>query len=283
MTQIIDCSPQASTLTPKPDLAAVKARQRAMWASGDFAIIGTTLQLAGEALCEAVDLAAGCRVLDVACGNGNATLAAARRFCRTTGVDYVPELLARALERARADRLDVELVEGDAENLPFDDGAVDAVLSTYGVMFAPHQERAASELLRVCASGGKIGLANWTPQGFLGDLFTAVSRRVPPPAGLRSPLLWGTEERLRELFGEQARSIRVERRDFIFRYRSPEHFIEVFRAFYGPTRQAFAALDPDRQKELAADLEQLLVRLDRKAGNALAVPGEYLEVVIEKR
>lgn len=284
MTQIIHCPPdRPAPATLEPDFTAVKARQRSMWASGDFAIIGTTLQIAGESLCEAVDLPAGSRVLDVACGNGNASLAAARRFCNTTGIDYVPELLARARERARAERLDIEFVEGDAENLPFADGAFDTVLSTFGVMFAPNQARAASELLRVCTPGGKIGLANWTPQGFLGDLLSTVTRHVPPAAPLPSPLLWGTQERLQALFGAQASSIRTERKHFVFRYRSPEHFIDVFRTYYGPTRQAFAALDEARQKELAADIERLLVRGTREASQALAVPGEYLEVVIEKR
>lgn len=195
----------------------------------------------------------------------------------------MPELLARARERARAERLDIEFVEGDAENLPFADGAFDTVLSTFGVMFAPNQARAASELLRVCAPGGKLGLANWTPQGFLGDLLSTVTRHVPPAAPLPSPLLWGTQERLQALFGAQASSIRTERKHFVFRYRSPEHFIDVFRTYYGPTRQAFAALDEARQKELTADIERLLVRGTREASQALAVPGEYLEVVIEKR
>jgi SAM-dependent methyltransferase len=285
MTQIIDCSPTGSPRAEPPalDLQAIKARQRSMWASGDFAIIGTTLQIVGESLCEAADLAAGSRVLDVACGNGNASLAAARRFCRTTGVDYVPALLERARERALAERLDLQLVEGDAEALPFADATFDAVLSTFGVMFAPNQERAAEELLRVCVPGGKIALASWTAEGFLGDLLRTVSRYVPPPAGLGSPLGWGSEARLGVLFGEQARVLGAERRYFVFRYYSAAHFIEVFRSYYGPTHQAFKALDPQRQQDLEADLTVLLQRHDRGARGALAVPGEYLEVVLEKR
>jgi SAM-dependent methyltransferase len=285
MTQIIDCSPTGAPRAEPPalDLQAIKARQRAMWASGDFAIIGTTLQIVGESLCEAADLAAGSRVLDVACGNGNASLAAARRFCRTTGVDYVPALLERARERALAERLDLELVEGDAEALPFADATFDAVLSTFGVMFAPHQERAAAELLRVCVPGGRIALASWTAEGFLGDLLRTVSRYVPPPAGLGSPLGWGSEARLGILFGEQARVLAAERRHFVFRYHSAAHLIDVFRRYYGPTHQAFKALEPRQQQDLTAELTALLQRRDRGSRGALAVPGEYLEVVLEKR
>lgn len=284
MTQIIDCPPSNARTAPPPvDLEAIKARQRATWGSGDFAIIGTTLQWVGESLCEASDLAAGSRVLDVACGNGNASLAAARRFCHTTGIDYVPELLARGRERAHAERLEIDFVEGDAENLPFADGSFDTVLSTFGVMFAPNQLRAASELLRVCRPGGKIGLANWTPEGFLGDFFRAVSQLVPPPAGVASPFLWGTEAGLKAFFGSDVRVLASERKHFVFRYRSAAHFIEVFRAYYGPTHQAFKALDEQGKKALEAGLASVLSRHDRDGKQALAVPGEYLEVVLERR
>src|SRR5512137_469804 len=217
-----------------PDLGAVKTRQQGAWSSGDYAIVGTTLQIVGETLCEALDLRAGQKVLDVAAGNGNASLAAARRWCEVTATDYVPGLLARAGERAGADRLDIAFREADAEALPFADGAFDAVLSTFGVMFTPDQERAASELVRVCAPGGKIGLASWTPDGFIGQLFRTVGRYVPPVAGLRSPALWGTRERTTELFGAHASNIQAKLRYFVFRYRSPEHWLEVFRNYYGP-------------------------------------------------
>ena len=221
---------QPQTGTPQPiDLAAVKAKQQAAWDSGDYSVVGTTLQIVGEALCEAVDLRSAERVLDVACGNGNAALAAARRFGQVTGVDYIPALLARAASRAAADGLTLDLREGDAEALPFPDGAFDVVLSTFGVMFAPDQERAARELLRVCRHGGRIGLANWTPDGFVGQMFKVVGAYVPPPAGLRGPALWGTEARLAELFGTGSRELRAQRRDFTFRYRSTAHWLEVFR------------------------------------------------------
>jgi ubiquinone/menaquinone biosynthesis C-methylase UbiE len=262
------------------DFAAVKTRQQAMWASGDFAVIGTTLQIVGESLCEAVDLESGSRVLDVACGNGNASLAAARRFCRVTGLDYVPELLRRADERARAERLELETVEGDAERLPFEDGGFDAVLSTYGVMFAPDQERAARELVRVCKPGGKIGLANWTPEGFIGALLKTVAKHVPPAPGLSSPILWGTQARLEDLF-RGTRSVRATRKDFVFRYESAAHFIDIFRRFYGPTYVAFRMLDSAGQERLTADIAELVARHTRKPSSCV-VPGEYLEVVIER-
>lgn len=285
MTQNIDTTHKLHSHEPRPslDLQALKARQRSTWASGDFAVIGTTLQLAGESLCEAADVAAGSRVLDVACGNGNASLAAARRFCQVTGLDYVPALLQRARERAEAERLPIEFVEGDAEHLPFPDDSFDTVLSTYGVMFTPDQQRAAHELARVTAPGGKIALANWTPEGFLGDFFRAVARYVPPPAGLNSPFAWGTEAGLEALFGSKARVIVAERKPFVFRYTSAAHFTQVFRTYYGPTLKAFEALSEPQQAELDRDLTKLLLSHDRGGGRALAVPAEYLEVVLEKR
>jgi SAM-dependent methyltransferase len=283
MTQITsENTPKSMRSTPPgPDLEAVKARQQVMWSSGDYAVIGTTLQPVGEALCESVDLVAGTRVLDVACGSGNATLAAARRFAQTTGVDYVPSLLAHARERARAERQGIDLVEGDAEKLPFGDATFDAVLSVFGVMFAAHQPRAAGELVRVCRPGGRIGLASWTPEGFLGELFRTIGRHVAPPAGVASPLRWGTEAGIAELFGASARVLSSEKRNFVFRYRSPAHFIEVFREFYGPTNRAFAALDAAGQSALTADLQALLESRDRGRGG-LSVAGEYLEVVLER-
>ncbi|CAN5875940.1 class I SAM-dependent methyltransferase [soil metagenome] len=261
------------------DFAAVKARQKANWASGDFAVIGITLQIVGETLCEAVDLRAGERVLDVACGNGNAALAAARRFARVTGTDYVPALLEKAAARARADGLTVDFREADAEALPFEDGSFDVVLSTFGVMFAPNHPVAAAELRRVCRRGGRIGLATWTPTGFIGALLRLVGRHVPPPPGLLSPLLWGKREHLAELFGDGVSSLEVQHRDFNFRYASAAHFIDTFRTYYGPTHKAFAALDEAGRAALTSDLEALLREHDRGGGASLVVPADYIEVV----
>ena len=275
--------PQTSAPTSSPDFAAIKARQQATWASGDYAVVGTTLTIVGESLCEAVDLRAGQTVLDVACGNGAATLAAARRFCKVTGLDYVPALLARAEERARAERLDVALVEGDAEAMPFLDRQFDAVLSTFGVMFTPDQDRAAAEMVRVCRKhGGKIGLANWTPDGFIGQLFKTIGKHVPPPPGARSPALWGTRARMAELFGRHALSISAEQRHFVFRYRSPEHWLEIFKAYYGPVLKTFAALAPPAQAALERDLISLIGQCNRSGDGSMVVPSEYLEVVVTR-
>lgn len=272
------------TTTPAPvDLKSVKARQQATWASGDYSVVGATLTIVAESLCEAVDLRAGDCVLDVACGSGNVALAAARRWCDVLGIDYVPALVARAGERAAAERLPVTFKVGDAEQLEFADSSFDVVMSVVGVMFATDQERAAGEMLRVCRSGGRIALANWTPEGFLGQLFRTIGRHVPPPAGVKSPLLWGTEHRLAELFGHEAADIRVARRHFVFRYRSPAHWLEVFRTFYGPTQRAFAALDEKGRAALTRDLLGLLDRLNRSGDETLVLPGEYLEVVITRR
>ena len=267
---------------PAPDFAAIKARQRATWASGDYGQIGVRLQLVGELLCEAVDLRATDRVLDVAAGNGNASLAAARHFADVTATDYVPELLEQARRRAEADRLPIAFREADAEALPFADASFDVVLSTFGVMFVPDQERAARELLRVLKPGGRIGLASWTAEGLIGDLFRTIARHVPPPAGLRSPMQWGSEPRLVELFGPSAGDIRTTRRIYTFRFRSAEHWIEVFRTYYGPVHKAFAALDAAGQQALHDELRLLLDRRTRGNGSALLVPSEYLEVVVTK-
>jgi ubiquinone/menaquinone biosynthesis C-methylase UbiE len=246
-------------------------------------VIGTRLQIVGEALCEAVDLRAGSRVLDVAAGNGNASLAAARRWCEVVATDYVPALLDDARARATADRLAIEFREADAESLPFPDGSFDVVLSTFGVMFTPNQERAAAELVRVCRPGGKIGLANWTPESFIGQLFKAIGKHLPPPPGLKSPALWGTEVRLAELFASAAEEIDAQRRDYVFRYRSPAHWLEVFRTYYGPTHKAFGTLDAAKQAELAGDVTALMARFNRSSDATLVLPSEYLEVVITKR
>ncbi len=273
--------PQAMPI--QPDLSAIKARQQGAWSSGDYAIVGTTLQIVGESLCEALDLRAGSKVLDVAAGNGNATLAAARRWCDVTSTDYVPALLERGRERAAAERLKVDFREADAENLPFADASFDVVLSTFGVMFTADQDRAASELLRVCRSGGKIGLANWTPEGFIGQLFKTLGKHVAPAAGVKSPALWGTRGRLAEMFGEHAVDITAEPRMFVFRYRSPQHWLEVFKTYYGPMFKAFGALEAGKQEALAADLIALAGEFNRAGSGSMAVRSEYLEIVITKR
>lgn len=265
------------------DFNAIKQRQQATWASGDFAVIGTTLQIVGEMLAEALDICAGERVLDVAAGNGNATLAAARRFARVTSTDYVPSLLDKGAARARAEAAEVSFQVADAEALPFADGAFDVALSTFGIMFAPDHFTAAAELARVVRSGGRIGMANWTPDGFIGEVFKIVGRYVTPPAGVASPALWGTEPRIVELLGHHARDIRCERRIFNFRYRSSAHWLEVFRDFYGPTHKAFLALDGAGQAQLARDLTTLLDRYNVAGERALVVPAEYLEVVVTKQ
>jgi ubiquinone/menaquinone biosynthesis C-methylase UbiE len=265
------------------DLAALKSRQMAAWASGDYAIIGTTLQAVGESLAEACDLRCDERVLDVAAGNGNATLAAARRGCQVTSTDYVAALLERGKERARAERLEVNFRVADAEDLPFEDETFDAALSTFGVMFAPDHSRSAQELARVCRPGGRVGLANWTPEGFIGQMFKVLGRHVPPPAGGVSPLRWGVEEHLQSIFGDRAAHISVTRRMFNFRYRSAAHFIQVFRNWYGPVHKAFAALPPEKAQALESDLTELLEGANRAGASSLVVPGEYLEVVITRR
>jgi SAM-dependent methyltransferase len=272
-----------NTPAAQPDLAALKLRQQAAWSSGDYAIVGTTLQIVGEELCEALDLRSGQKVLDVAAGNGNVTLAAARRWCDVVSTDYVPSLLERGRIRAAAEGLSVEFKQADAEALDFADASFDVVVSTFGVMFAPDHDKAAAELVRVCKSGGKIGLANWTPEGFIGQLFKVLGKYLPPPAGSKSPSLWGSRARITEMFGAAALSIKAESRIFAFRYRSPEHFVEIFRNFYGPTLKAFAALDEANQRGLRDDLLALIRRMNRAEDGTMVVPSEYLEVVITRR
>lgn len=271
-----------STAQTVPDLASLKARQQNAWSSGDYARVGSTLQIVGESLCEALDLRAGQRVLDVAAGNGNATLAAARRWCEVTSTDFVPALLMRGKARAEANGFSVDFKEADVETLPFADGGFDVVLSTFGVMFTPDQDRAAAEMRRVCRPGGKIGLANWTPRGFVGQMLKLIGKYLPPPAGIRSPLQWGTRERLEELFASQAISIQTEPRNFMFRYRSAAHFIDVFSTYYGPMVKAMTALGDGERKNLAADLTTLIEQLNVAGDSGMVLPGEYLEAVIVK-
>jgi SAM-dependent methyltransferase len=265
------------------DFDAIKVRQQKTWASGDYARVATTLTLMSERLCEAVDLEPGERVLDVATGSGNTALAAARRWCDVVAVDYVPSLLEHGRQRAAVDRLDVTFMEGDAENLQFPDASFDVVLSTVGAMFAPNQERTASELLRVCRPGGRIGMANWTAAGFAGDLFRTTGKRLPPPPGLRPPTDWGEEARLEELFGSGASSIEVKRRDHMLRYPSPGYFVDYFRTNFGPTKTAFEALDEAGRAEYERDLLDVVARFNRSTSGAMVVPGEYLEVVVSRR
>jgi len=251
--------------------------------SGNYAIVGSTLQSVGEDLCEALDLRSGSKVLDVAAGNGMASLAAARRWCEVTSTDYVPALLERGRARAEAEGMEIEFREADAENLPFADNSFDSVISTFGVMFTPNQDKAAAELLRVCKPKGSIGLANWTPDGFIGQVFKTLGKYLPPPAGAKSPALWGTRGRLGEMFDAGASSVKAQPRLFNFRYRSPDHFLEMFKTYYGPVLKAFAALDPAKQEELQDDLHALIVRMNRSGDRTMVVPSEYLEVVITKR
>ena len=269
--------------TATPELVALKSRQQVAWSSGNYAVVGTTLQIVGEQLCEAMDLRAGSKVLDVAAGNGMISLAAARRWCDVTSTDYVPALLESGRARATANGLSIRFMEADAESLPFDDASFDAVVSTFGVMFAPNQAQAASEMLRVCKRGGRIGLANWTPDGFIGQVFKTLGKYLPPPAGAKSPALWGTRAALNEMFGSQASSIKAEPRFFNFRYKSAEHFLDVFKTYYGPVLKAFAALDAAAQQDLHNDLYALIVRMNKSGDATMVVPSEYLEVVITRK
>jgi len=273
----------APILPPDPvDLGAIKTRQRGAWSSGDYAAVGTTLQIVGENLCEAMDLRAGQKVLDVAAGNGNASLAAARRWCDVVSTDYVTALLDRARERANAERIAIAFQEADAEALPFDDASFDVVVSTFGVMFAPDHAKSASEMLRVCRRGGRIGLANWTPEGFIGQLFKTLGKHVPPPAGVQSPLLWGSEAHLQALLGDGA-TLAITKKSFNLRYRSALHFIEVFRTWYGPVHKAFAALGAEQGAALERDIAALLDAHNRAGAGSLVVASEYLEIVATRR
>lgn len=270
-------------LATTPDLTAVKGKQQKMWASGDFHVIANGIVLVSEHLIDTADIRAGWRVLDVATGSGNAALAAARVGARAVGVDYVPALLERGRERADAEQLDVVFLDGDAEAVPVADGSFDAVTSVFGSMFAPHQEQAAAELVRVVRPGGTIALANWRPDGFLGQMLRVVSRHVSPPAGVRSPLEWGSDQRLEELFGDNVTDLVISERVHTFRAESPEHFVEVFRRWYGPTLKAFEALDEDGRAALEADLIALVEEFDRLDGPEVAIPATYVEVVAKRR
>jgi ubiquinone/menaquinone biosynthesis C-methylase UbiE len=267
---------------PCLDLEAIRAKSKATWSAGDFAVIGSTLQIVAESLCEAADVRSAQRVLDVATGNGATALAAARRYADVVGVDFVPALLEHARRRADADGFPIEFHEGDAQALPFESATFDRVLSTFGVMFAPEQARAAVELARVCKPGGKIGLACWTPEGVLGESFRLISTYAPPPPGLEPAMSWGTEAHLRKLFGASIARWQLARKDFVFRYRSFEHWLEIFRTYYGPIHMTFRNLDAKAQVALVADLREMLERWNRSGDGTLLYPGEYLEAVLTK-
>jgi len=271
------------TQTPPPDLAAIKSKQRAAWTAGDYSVVGATLQIVGERLCETLDVRSGQRVLDVAAGNGNVSLAAARRFCDVTSTDYVPALLERGRERAESEGLEISFQEADAEQLSFADESFDVVTSSFGVMFAPDQDRAAAEMLRVTRPGGKIGLANWTPDSFIGQLFKTIGKHLPPPAGLKSPALWGTKDRLSELFDTETCAVEITRQTYVWRYKSPRHWLELWREVYGPLQKAFGALDEAAQEQLAIDLLALIDRCNVAHDGTMVVPAEYVEVVVTKR
>ena len=285
MTRIVN---PAAVLADTPaaaavlDFATIKSRQQAAWSSGDYAVVGTTLQIVGEQLCETLDLRAGQSVLDVAAGNGNVTLAAARRGGEVTSTDYVPALLERGRARAAAEGFSIVMQEADAEALPFADDSFDVVVSTFGVMFTPNQDKAAAELLRVCKPGGKIGLANWTPDGFIGQLFKTIGKHMPPPSGVKSPALWGTRARMTEMFGTKAASVAAVSRFFNFRYRSAENWVDVFKTYYGPVHKTFAALPEAGQASLRADLLALVGQFNCSRDATMVVPSEYLEVVVTR-
>jgi SAM-dependent methyltransferase len=282
MTTVIECRPSGSEKAA-PDLKALKTKQQGAWSSGDYSVIGVTLQIVGEQLAEAMDFRAGQTVLDVAAGNGNVTLAAARRGCEVTSTDYVEALLTRGRKRAEADGFKVSFQLADAEDLPFAVASFDAVVSTFGGMFSPDQDRTAAELLRVCKSGGRIGLANWTPDGFIGQLFKTIGKHLPPPADVKSPAVWGTPGFVKMTFGAAASAIVVEQRYFAFRYRSAQDFLDVFRTYYGPMLKAFEALDASGRNGLARDIIDLVGRCNRSGDETMVVSSEYLEVVITKR
>lgn len=261
------------------DLEAVKEAQQKVWSAGDFSMVASTVVPVGEKLVDAVDILPDERVLDVACGSGNTTLPARRAWGSTVGLDYVPELLERARERAAAERVEIELVQGDAEDLPFDDASFDVVLSTFGVMFTPDHQKAADELLRVCRPGGRIGLANWVPDGAIGAMFMAVVKHAPPPPGVQPPILWGTEEHLRELFGDRISSLEIERMSVKQAFRSSDHWLEFYRTYFGPTKTAFERVGPEGEEALEADLREMLARFNVAGDRALALEPEYLQVV----
>jgi ubiquinone/menaquinone biosynthesis C-methylase UbiE len=262
-----------------PDFAAIKEKQRAAWQTGDYPRVGNTLQIIAERLVEAADVRAGQKALDVACGQGNAAIAAARRFAEATGVDYAANLLAQGRQRATAEHLDVTFVDGDAEDLPFSDAAFDVTLSTVGVMFTPDHQRAADELVRVTATGGTIALASWTPGSMVGHMFKVIAKWAPPPAGVRPPMLWGTPEHLADLFGDRVEWIRLDRLDFVMRYHTPEHYSQWFCDHYGPITRLVGTLSAEDRASFAGELADVARQFNRADDGTVAAPSEYLEAV----
>lgn len=267
---------------PTPNYSAIKAKQQQVWGSGDYSQVGSTIQITGEELCESMDLHSGQSVLDVAAGNGNATMAAARRFCEVTSTDYVESLLNQSKHRAQANSFSINYQQADAEDLPFDDESFDNVMSTFGVMFTPNQQQSASELMRVCKKGGKIGMANWTPDGFIGQLFKIIGQYNPPPPGVSSPANWGTQEFLQQQFGAQAANIQINEKNYSFRYKSPQHWLEVFKNYYGPTLKTFEMLEAPQAESLETEIYALLDQFNTATDGTLVVPSKYVEVIIEK-
>lgn len=266
-----------------PTLEEIKARQQMMWGSGDYGKIAWITVPLADVLADAIEVKPGSTVLDVATGTGHVALAMARRFCDTIGVDYVASLLETARKRAATEGLNVEFKEGDAENLPFEDDRFDYVVSNIGAMFAPNQEKTASELIRVCKPGGTIGMVNWTPSGYIGELFKTIGKHVPPPAELKPAALWGTEDRVRELFGDAVATLTFKQGSLRQNYLSPEHFAEFFVSNYGPTLKASETLDEQARQAFMDDLVELARRFNKYGDEACSVDADYTVVIATKR
>jgi SAM-dependent methyltransferase len=264
------------------DFAAVTTRQQQMWATGDFHRIGVTTVIVGERLVRAVGVRAGQHVLDVAAGAGNTSLAACRRFGEVIASDYVPDLLATAARRAEAEGLPLKTEVADAQNLPYPDASFDVVLTTFGAMFAPDQEKTASELLRVLKPGGKLGMANWTPTGFIGRLFAVGAKHVPPPPGVDPPSRWGTGDGVQQLLGSRGASLELKEREMEFVYPSASYMLELYKTWFGPTATQFAMLDEAGQTAYTKDLMSLYGEWNRAPDDTVLIPAAYLEVVATK-
>jgi ubiquinone/menaquinone biosynthesis C-methylase UbiE len=275
-------NPSLSRNVSRIDHRQMQARQQTSWAGGDYAVAGNALQMVSEELCESVNLCQDERVLDVAAGSFHASLAAARRWCEVTATDHASDLTSRGRERTEARAVGVQFVDADAEALPFADQSFSAVISAFGAMFALDQERAASEMIRVCRRGRRVGLANWTPEGFIGQLFATIATHAPGTTSGSSPFLWGTTDRLEELFGVYG-SVWAARKHVALRARSPMEWVDKLRASYAPVLKTFAALDAARQKSLRGSLLELVTRFNRAKDSTMLVDAEYLEVVVTRR
>lgn len=265
-----------------PDYEKWNQRLNASWSCADYARIGVTLQITGEELVELADFIPGSKVLDVAAGNGNASLALAHRFCNVTSTDYVQSLLHKGKIRAEAEELDIAFQVADAQNLPFDDGAFDGVISTFGAMFAPDQQSTAAELIRVCKPGGKIALASWTPLGFVGRMCHTIGSHMSAAPGFRAPANWGREEWIKEHFSAASSSISIVWKQYNFRYCSPSHYLEFFRTYYGLCRKAFEKVGPEGEKLLADDILGLVDQFNVAKDGTVCIPSDYAQVVIVK-